>query len=105
MQLAPACFEVINEPVILKELESESFVMIENTRGVRESLDQMYVKEFESTWINEMEKFETLGTERAGEQSKPSVAAPSKRDDAPDKGVAEQPVSEGSRNKEVKEDS
>ena len=30
-------------------------------RAVKESLDQFYVKEYESTWINDLEKFETLG--------------------------------------------
>ena len=58
---AQACFELIEDPVLIKSTSEKRLVQIDSLRPVRESLDQLYVKEFESTWINEMQRYDTLG--------------------------------------------
>ena len=55
-----AIFEVLNEPPQTKEGPSTRVVQIDARRAVAETLEQLYIKEIESTWINEMERYNSL---------------------------------------------
>ena len=73
-----AFFEKIaDEFVIEKEIENESILQIDVLRPVKETLDQVFVKEYESTWINDLKRYETLGKQekKKKKQKKEEVAA------------------------------
>ena len=44
-----------------KELEEQRTVVLEMVRPVRDSIEMNLCKEYESTWINELKRFDTLG--------------------------------------------
>ena len=41
----------------------ETVVLDEGRRALRESIEQTFVKEFESTWINDLMRFDTMAKE------------------------------------------
>ena len=73
-----AFFEIIGDEFVLeKEIENESFLQIDVLRPVKETLDQVFVKEYESTWINDLKRYETLGKQqkKKKKEKKEEVAA------------------------------
>ena len=69
--------KIADEFVIEKEIENESIIQIDVLRPVKETLDQLFVKEYESTWINDLKRYETLGKQekKKKKQKKEEVAA------------------------------
>ena len=55
-----AVYELTNSPIMIRDASTKRLVSIDPLRAVRESLDQLYVKEYESSWINDTERYNDL---------------------------------------------
>ena len=61
---------VDDEPEIVRQYEEVPVVQLDVLRAISETLDQVFVKEYESTWINDLKRYETLGASKKKQRKK-----------------------------------
>ena len=54
----------------MKQFDEVPVVQIDVLRAISETLDQVFVKEYESTWINDLKRYETLGSQKRQKEKK-----------------------------------
>ena len=55
-----AFFEQVDTPVLQRVASEQRVVILDKARPLNESIEQLIMKEIESTWINELQRYESL---------------------------------------------
>ena len=87
--LMQACFEELEKEVRQKKVRYRRVVVLQSLRPSYEVLEQLYVKEFESTWVSDMELFERLGKKMPEEVKEEQPAVEEEVEDEVNESIAQ----------------